>query len=96
MSDTADREERSANVGSPAESDAQARITEHLQAREGEGSGELRYVGDNPAGGGGADSGAAEAVGIDEATEGAAAEEAQSYESAHNDEPGVGSRRAGD
>ncbi len=96
MSGAGDQEDRSANVASPAESDAQARISEHLEAREGEGSGELRYVGDNPAGGGGADSGSAEAVGIDEATEETASDEAQSYESAHNDEPGVGSRRAGD
>ncbi|WP_179297521.1 hypothetical protein [Microbacterium sp. SZ1] len=34
------------NVGTPQESDAQAVITAHLEAREGEGSGELLYVGD--------------------------------------------------
>ncbi|WP_165807955.1 MULTISPECIES: hypothetical protein [unclassified Microbacterium] len=84
------------NAASPAESDAQARITEHLEAREGEGSGELLYVGDTPAGGGGADSGAVDAVGVDEATEHAAKEEAESYESAHNDEPGIGTRPASD
>lgn len=92
MSGAAGSEPRSANVGSAAESDAQARISEHLEAREGEDSGELLYVGDTPAGGGGADSGAAGAVGVDEATEEAATEEAQSYQSEHNDEPGIGSR----
>ncbi len=80
------------NAASPAESDAQARITEHLQAREGEGSGELLYVGETPAGGGGADSGAADAVGVDDATKETATKEARSYDSEHNDEPGVGNR----
>ncbi|MCM3778567.1 hypothetical protein [Microbacterium hydrocarbonoxydans] len=37
---------RPADVGTPRESDAQAVITAHLEARQGEGSGELLYVGD--------------------------------------------------
>lgn len=94
MSGTADQGSRPANAASPAESDAQARIREHLEAREGEGSGELLYVGDTPAGGGGADSGAAEAVGVDAATEHEATEDARSYRSEHNDEPGIGNRSA--
>ncbi|WP_435748544.1 hypothetical protein [Microbacterium sp. PMB16] len=92
MSGGAERDSGSANVGSAAESDAQARISEHLEAREGEDSGELLYVGDTPAGGGGADSGAAAAVSVDGATEEAAEKEARSYSSEHNDEPGVGNR----
>lgn len=92
MTGGAERESGSANVGSAAESDAQARISEHLEAREGEDSGELLYVGDTPAGGGGADSGAAAAVGVDEATEASAKEELDSYNSEHNDEPGIGNR----
>lgn len=92
MSAADEREPRPGNVASPADSDAQARISEHLQAREGEDSGELLYVGDTPAGGGGADSGAAAAVGVDEATEESATEEARSYSSEHNDEPGIGNR----
>ncbi|CAH0195174.1 hypothetical protein [Microbacterium foliorum] len=43
------RESGPANVATPAESDARARILEHLEAREGEGDGELLYVGDTPA-----------------------------------------------
>ncbi|WP_144875651.1 hypothetical protein [Microbacterium sp. 1.5R] len=39
-------ERRPGDVGAPADSDAQAVITAHLEAREGEGSGELLYVGD--------------------------------------------------
>jgi hypothetical protein len=94
---TGAEEPRPADVGPPAESDAQAVITEHLKAREGEGSGELLYVGDRtPAGGGGADSGAVGAVGVDDATEDEAKEEAESYGSAHNDEPGIGTRPADD
>lgn len=85
-------EARPANVASAAESDAQRRIDEHLEAREGEGSGELLYVGDTPAGGAGADSGSAEAVGVDDATAPRAEEEARSYSSEHNDEPGIGNR----
>lgn len=85
-------ESRPANVGSAAESDAQARISEHLEARADEDSGELLYVGDTPAGGGGADSGAASAVGVDDATKEAATEEVRSYDSEHNDEPGIGNR----
>lgn len=83
---------RSADVGSAAEADAQARISEHLEAREGQDSGELLHVGDTPAGGGGADSGSADAVGVDDATEEAAEKEARSYSSEHNDEPGIGNR----
>lgn len=88
----ADQVPRSANVASAAESDAQARISEHLEAREGEGDGELLYVGDTPAGGGGADSGAAAAVGVDDATAEAARNESDSYHSEHNHEPGIGNR----
>ncbi|WP_223623572.1 hypothetical protein [Microbacterium sp. EST19A] len=93
---TGAEEPRPADVASPAESDAQAVITEHLKAREGEGSGELLYVGDTPAGGGGADSGAVGAVGVDESTQDEAKDEAESYGSAHNDEPGIGTRHSGD
>jgi hypothetical protein len=92
MSGTAEHGSGSANVGSAAESDAQARISEHLEARKDEDSGELLYVGDTPAGGAGADSGAAAAVGVDDVTEEAAEREARSYSSEHNDEPGIGNR----
>ncbi|CAH0224857.1 hypothetical protein SRABI76_02604 [Microbacterium oxydans] len=59
-----------ANVATPAESDAAARIREHLEAREGEGDGELLYVGDTPAGGGGADSGGGATVRVDPSSDG--------------------------
>lgn len=78
-----------ANVATPADSDAKTRIAEHLAAREGEGSGELLYVGDTPAGGAGADSGGGGTVRVDPSSEASVPDE-----STHNDEPGVGTRRS--
>ncbi|WP_157550967.1 hypothetical protein [Microbacterium sp. Root553] len=78
-----------ANVATPAESDARARILEHLEAREGEGDGELLYVGDTPAGGGGADSGGGATVRVDPLSAASVPNE-----SAHNGIPGIGTRRS--
>lgn len=89
MSGTEDGGTRPANVSRPQDSDAQARIAEHLEAREGEGSGELLYVGDTPAGGAGADSGGGATVRVDPASEASVPDE-----STHNDEPGIGTRRS--
>lgn len=85
----ADRESRPADVASAAESDAQARIDEHLAAREGEGDGELLYVGDTPAGGAGSDSGGGATVRVDPSSEASVPDE-----SPHNDTPGIGTRRS--
>lgn len=78
-----------ANPQMPRGSEAEARITELLEERQGDGA----DTSDVPAGGAGADSGAAAAVGVDEFTDGTAAAEADSYNSEHNDEPGIGNRR---
>lgn len=78
-----------ANPQMPGGAEAQERITELLEERTRDGA----EAGEVPAGGGGADSGAAAAVGVDEFTDGTAAAEADSYNSEHNDEPGVGNRR---
>lgn len=78
-----------ANVATPADSDAAARIREHLEAREGEGDGELLFVGDTPAGGGGADSGGGATVRVDPSSKASVPDE-----SAHNDTPGIGTRRS--
>ena len=50
-----------------------------------------QQVQDVPAGGAGADSGAADAVGVDPESESSVPDE-----SVHNDEPGVGTRRSDD
>nr|WP_201470479.1 hypothetical protein [Microbacterium hydrocarbonoxydans] len=80
----------SGGVG-PDTGDAQKRIAEQMKERGGE---DPDLVQDIPAGGGGADSGPAEAVKVepdswDENTEGVDTEQ-----SVHNDEPGVGPRGA--
>ncbi|MFJ4254076.1 hypothetical protein [Microbacterium sp. NPDC090003] len=86
--------ERSADdasvVGMPAGADAEENIAELLEQRQGEDAG----LNDVPAGGAGADSGGTGAVGVDDATDEAASAEAKSYDSQHNDEPGVGNRRS--
>lgn len=84
-----EHEPGAANVATAADSDAGARVREHLEAREGEDSGELLYVGDTPAGGGGADSGGGGTVRVDPASEASVPDE-----SAHNDTPGIGTRRS--
>ncbi|MFS0853392.1 hypothetical protein [Microbacterium sp. 179-I 3D4 NHS] len=78
----------SPNTQMPGGSDAEARIRELLEQRERDGAG----VDEVPAGGGGADSGSAAAVGVDSDTEERASEEVESYNSEHNDEPGLGNR----
>lgn len=76
------------NVRSAEDADAQARIGELLEERQRHGGGASEV----PAGGAGADSGAAAAVGVDDVTDEAAAAEVESYNSEHNDEPGIGNR----
>lgn len=71
-----------------AEPDAKDRIAEMLDDRGGD---DPNAVGDVPAGGAGADSGAAGAVGVDPASKGEVKDE-----SIHNDEPGIGTRRSGE
>jgi hypothetical protein len=70
----------------PETSDAQKRIAEQMKER---GAEDPDLVEDIPAGGGGADSGAAETVRVDPESG-----DAITDESVHNDEPGVGPRRA--
>lgn len=89
MSDAEGQGSGPANVAKAQDADAQARIAEHLAAREGEDSGELLYVGDTPAGGAGADSGGGATVRVDPASEASIPDE-----SVHNDEPGIGTRRS--
>lgn len=79
---------RTGDAHMPTGADAQDSIAELLEQRQRDGVG----VDDVPAGGGGADSGAAAAVGVDDATDEAAAAENESYNSQHNDEPGIGNR----
>ncbi|MDF2558959.1 MAG: hypothetical protein K0R99_405 [Microbacterium sp.] len=67
-------------------SDPDARIAEQLAERTGEDSGAAQQV---PAGGAGADSGSAETVGVDPGSRASIPDE-----STHNDEPGIGTRRA--
>lgn len=71
-----------------SEPDAQDRIADLLAERGGD---DADAVGDVPAGGAGADSGGSGAVRVDPVSEA----EVQN-ESAHNDEPGTGTRRSGD
>lgn len=89
MSGIEDQGSRPENVTRPTDGDAEARIARLAEERTADGAG----VDDVPAGGGGADSGGSAAVGVDEGTQGRAAEEADSYDSEHNDEPGIGNRR---
>lgn len=86
MSGVEDQGLRPENVQSPADADADARIAEHLAARTGDDAATAEQV---PAGGAGADSGSAEAVGVDPASRASVPDE-----STHNDEPGIGTRRA--
>lgn len=80
--------QESADTHMPTGADAEERIAEMLDQRQRDGVG----VDDVPAGGGGADSGAAAAVGVDDDTDAAASADVESYNSEHNDEPGVGNR----
>lgn len=84
MSGIGDQGMRPDDVISPGDPDAQERIAEQRGTKQ-------EPVEDVPAGGAGADSGAADAVGVDP-------ESASSVpdESVHNDEPGVGTRRPDD
>ncbi|WP_029264146.1 MULTISPECIES: hypothetical protein [unclassified Microbacterium] len=86
MSGIEDQGLRPENVQSPADADADARIAEHLAERTGEDAGSAGKV---PAGGAGADSGSAEAVRVDPDSRSSVPDE-----STHNDEPGIGTRRA--
>lgn len=84
MSDPVDGEPT--NVASPAEGDPGARIAalaEERVQRDDTGSGDV------PAGGAGADSGASPAVRVDPDSKSSVP-----GESTHNDEPGIGTRRA--
>lgn len=85
MSGIEDQGLRPENVTSPADGDAEARIAEHLAERGGE---DTPASGDVPAGGAGADSGAAAAVGVEPGSRSSVPDE-----STHNDEPGIGTRR---
>ncbi|KJL48210.1 hypothetical protein RS84_01842 [Microbacterium hydrocarbonoxydans] len=90
MSGIGDQGMRADDVISPGDPDAQERIREHLHEHaqekpDGDAAEEV------PAGGSGADSGAADAVGIDPGSESSVPDE-----SVHNAEPGVGTRRADD
>lgn len=86
MSGVEDQGSRPEDGPSPADADAAARIAEHLAER---GAAESPATGDVPAGGAGADSGAAETVRVDPASRASVPDE-----STHNGEPGVGTRRA--
>ncbi|MFF7290902.1 hypothetical protein ACFY9N_00075 [Microbacterium sp. NPDC008134] len=79
---------RAGDTHMPTGADAEERIRELLDQRQRDGVG----VDDVPAGHAGADSGSAATVGVDEATDEAAAAENESYNSEHNDEPGIGNR----
>lgn len=78
------------DVISTGDADAQERIREHLQERADE-EPDGKVAEEVPAGGSGADSGAADAVGIDPGSESSVPDE-----SVHNAEPGVGTRRPDD
>lgn len=88
-------EERSPgeDVATPAEGDGQARIADHVAARNADDPDVLDDVPreDVPAGGAGADSGAAAAVQVDPDDESSV-----KNLSSHNDEPGVGTRTSGE
>ncbi|MGW9157724.1 hypothetical protein [Microbacterium sp. NPDC055665] len=86
MSGIEDQGARPENVRSAADADADARIAEHLAERTGEGTDTAGQV---PAGGAGADSGAAGTVGVEPGSSASIPDE-----STHNDEPGIGTRRA--
>lgn len=72
-------------ASSPVEGDADSRIAEHLAERGGD---QPADPGDVPAGGAGADSGAASAVGVEPGSRSSVSDE-----STHNDDPGIGTRR---
>jgi hypothetical protein len=84
MSGIGDQGVRPEGVVSPGDPDARERIAEHLEERR---DGEQPPQ-DVPPGGAGADSGAADAVGVDPGSESSVPDE-----SVHNDEAGVGTRR---
>ncbi|MEU4014155.1 hypothetical protein AB0E56_02710 [Microbacterium sp. NPDC028030] len=85
MSGIDEEGQRPENVSSPADGDAHGRIAEHLAERGGDAA---ATSGEVPAGGAGADSGAAEAVGVERGSRSSVPDE-----STHNDEPGIGTRR---
>ncbi|WP_217176997.1 hypothetical protein [Streptomyces sp. AC495_CC817] len=89
MSGIGDQGMRPDEVVSPADPDAEKRIAEHLAERDADDEGTRRATEEVPAGGSGADSGSADAVGIDPSSSGGVPDESE-----HNDEPGVGTRRS--
>ncbi|MBW8762323.1 MAG: hypothetical protein JF592_07020 [Microbacterium sp.] len=84
MSGIGDQGARPDDVISPGDPDAEKRIAN-------QGGAQHEPVEDVPAGGAGADSGAADTVGVDPASESSVPDE-----SVHNAEPGVGTRRPDD
>lgn len=76
---------RPETADSPVEGDAESRIAQHLAERGGDRPAD---PGDVPAGGAGADSGAASAVGVEPGSRSSVPDE-----STHNDDPGIGTRR---
>jgi len=75
----------------PETSDAEKRIAEQMKER---GAEDPHLVQGIPAGGGGADSGPAEAVRVEPDSWDENAEGVDTEQSVHNDEPGVGPRSA--
>lgn len=76
---------------SPVEGDAESRIAQHLAERGGDRPAD---PGEVPAGGAGADSGAASAVGVEPGSRSTVPDDSTvPDESTHNDDPGIGTRR---